>query len=235
MLVHRCYVPLLVPTGHVSTHITSRASVLADGSIWATVVPGWITAIGTAGLLIGAIVTAIYAIKAFHEQSQQLADQRKVNAEQTIVLELQTRELNESLAERKREAKQRKIAQASQVFIWTEATDEPVGEGRQRLVGRRVAIIAHLKNTSQQPVYDLVITWRKESVPWGEPEVIGSVLMPGEETSPMRVIDPSLPGHGNISLFGAVAHFRDAAGRHWRAYVNGPPTDTDIEEEREEG
>lgn len=35
------------------------------GSIWAIVVPGWITAIATAGLLADAIVTAIYAAKAF--------------------------------------------------------------------------------------------------------------------------------------------------------------------------
>ena len=233
MPVRCCYAPLPVPTGHVSTHVITHASNQAEGSIWATVVPGWITAITTAGLFIGAIVTAIYAIKTFREQSQQLEDQRKINAEQTKVLDLQASELRESLAERKREAERRKIAQASQVFIWTETTDEPVIEGLQRPIGRRMAIIAHLKNTSQQPVYDLAIVWRKRTDPWGEPDMIGLVLMPGQEASRMRIIDPSLPGHGNLSLFEAVAHFRDAAGWHWRANADGPPTD--IEEEWEEG
>lgn len=91
------------------------ASAAGAGSIWAIDVPAWITAIATFGLLVGAAFTAIYAIRAFRKQSQEVADQatmlqvqqyqleeqRKINAEQTGVLKLQADELRESLAERK--------------------------------------------------------------------------------------------------------------------------------------
>jgi hypothetical protein len=50
-------------------------------------------------------------------QSGQLAGQRKVNAEQIRVLALRAAELRESLEERKREAVERRNAQASQVWI----------------------------------------------------------------------------------------------------------------------
>jgi hypothetical protein len=53
-------------------------------------------------------------------QGQQLEDQRQLTCKQTPVLELQGQELQESLAERKREAEQRHRAQASRVFIWQE-------------------------------------------------------------------------------------------------------------------
>src|SRR5438045_181067 len=71
-------------------------------------IPTWITAIATAGLLAGAIITAVYAIKAFGAQSQQLKDQRELNAKQTRVLELQATELRESIDERKRDADERR-------------------------------------------------------------------------------------------------------------------------------
>jgi hypothetical protein len=58
-------------------------------------IPTWISAIATIGLLIGAIITAKYAIKAFGKQSQQLEDQREIN-------KLQARDLESSLEERKR-------------------------------------------------------------------------------------------------------------------------------------
>jgi hypothetical protein len=77
-----------------------------------------LTAIATAMLAAFAIVTGIYAIRAFRKQSKEvsdqismlgiqsdrLAEQRKINAEQLRVLALQAGELRESLAERKREA-----------------------------------------------------------------------------------------------------------------------------------
>lgn len=60
-------------------------------------VPTW-------GLLVGAIVTAWYARRAFKTQSKELAElqaegaeQRKVNEKQIAVLELQLRELDASL------------------------------------------------------------------------------------------------------------------------------------------
>ena len=103
----------------------------SPGSIWAADVPTWITGIGTTILAI----FAIYAIRAFAKQSQevsdqanmlqvqsgQLTEQRKVNEKQIEVLELQAAELREATAERRREAEQRHRAQASRVFITQEA------------------------------------------------------------------------------------------------------------------
>jgi hypothetical protein len=94
-------------------------------------IPTWITGVATAVLAVFAIVTAWYARQAFRKQSQEVGDQasmlkvqskqltqqRKINARQTKVLKLQARELRESLDERKREAEQRKIAQAAKVFV----------------------------------------------------------------------------------------------------------------------
>jgi hypothetical protein len=206
-----------------------------------------IIAVATVVLAVFAIVTAWYARQAYLKQSKevsdqakmlgvqskQLAEQRKINEEQTKVLDLQATELSESLAERKREAAQRKIAQASRVFIWIETTDEPLIDGIQRQITPCTAIIAHLKNTSQQPVYDIHIVWRLRDKAWDQPDYIGSVLMPGDQANRMRIINPNYPGHGNPALFGAVADFRDATGWHWQANPDGPSTD--IEEEWELG
>jgi hypothetical protein len=68
----------------------------ASGSIWATDVPGWITAIGTAALAAGAIFTVIYAIKTFGAQARQVA--------------LLVKENN-------RQAEERRRAQAAGVYI----------------------------------------------------------------------------------------------------------------------
>jgi hypothetical protein len=85
----------------------------------------WLATVATGLLAILAIVTAIFAIKAFGKQSGQLKlqqlqleDQHTVNAKQIEVLQLQAQELNSSLEERKREAGERHRAQATRVFVW---------------------------------------------------------------------------------------------------------------------
>jgi hypothetical protein len=55
-----CVPPSHAPTSHVTPHPTP-----AGDSVWATIVPTWITAVATAILAAGAIFTVIYAIKAF--------------------------------------------------------------------------------------------------------------------------------------------------------------------------
>jgi hypothetical protein len=69
------YVLLRLLACRVATH----ASTTAGGSIWAMDAPAWITAIATVGLLVGAIVTARYAIKAFRAQDKQVAILAKQN------------------------------------------------------------------------------------------------------------------------------------------------------------
>jgi len=61
----------------------------------------WLTAGATTGLLVGAIITAIYAIRAFRAQSrevtaieQQVTDQQQVTSQQARLLELQGGQLD---------------------------------------------------------------------------------------------------------------------------------------------
>lgn len=129
----------------------------------------------TWGLLAGAAVTAWYARRAFAAQGKELAElkaegaeQRRVNEKQLVVMELQRRDLEASLEQRVADAAAARSAQASQVFVWTEhlaAGNRITSIGRDFLVsgeeqkatpaGPSVAV--YLKNTSRQPIYNIVI------------------------------------------------------------------------------
>ena len=72
-------------------------------------IPTWITAVATIGLLIGAVITARCAIRAFGEQSKEVRDQASMLKIQSDQLEeqrkinaLQANDLEESLKERAR-------------------------------------------------------------------------------------------------------------------------------------
>lgn len=101
-----CYLPAQALAGHASEQSGPSAAI----------VQGWITAIATAGLLIGAIITAIFAVRAFGKQSEQLTEQRKIN-------KLQAEDLEESLKERKRLRQVAERQQANDVgFAWWPAS-----------------------------------------------------------------------------------------------------------------
>ncbi len=83
------------------------------------------TAVATIVLAVFAIVTAVFAFLAFRAQSSevttlrgQLEDQKELNPKQTPVLELQARELRESIDERKRDAEDQRQSQANKVAAW---------------------------------------------------------------------------------------------------------------------
>ena len=188
------------------------------GSIWATDVPTWITAVATVGLLIGAIFTAMYAIKAFGKQSEQLAEQREINEEQTKVLKLQATELDESIKERKRESAERRRAQANQVFVSAEPYEQE---------GEPISVIeVSVKNTSQQPIYDLNLLWPDETGEWidiGDPVSL-RVLLPGKEHKWGTSTEPSIPIQRLLMdphVIRAAITFRDAARVHWRLDSDG--------------
>ncbi len=191
-----------------------------------------ITAVATAALALFAIVTAWYARKAFRGQSQevgllqeQLDDQRKVNEKQTGVLELQAQELRESLEERKRESEQGRMAQASRVFIWQEylAADPRVSKttaymealGGAEQQDTPVAV-AHVKNSSDQPIYKLNFSWYLGSTPQGGYDR-ETPLMPGDEDTNIKPVPPG----ASRSAFGAAVLFRDAAGVRWLRRPDG--------------
>ncbi len=185
----------------------------------------WLAAVATAVLAVFAIVTAIYAIRAFGEQSKevshqakmlevqsdQLAEQRTVNAEQIGVLTLQAAELRESLEERKREAAETRQEHASKVFIWQDQIESrPIGETFS------TTITAHMKNTSEQPVYEPRFSWHHSDLPATQNQ-LKRPLMPGEEVS----TEAPVPADSGPDKFGVVAIFRDRAGIWWRARPDG--------------
>ena len=200
-------------------------------------IPTWITAIATVGLLAGAIVTAIYAIRAFRAQSkevsdqanmlkvqsQQLEEQRKINAEQTTVLRLQAKELGESLAERKQEAQLRMRAQAERVFISQENTTAVKPEEDDEPVAQRATVT--VVNTSDRPIYQAGLRWSPGSS-WdlpGIPEPLGTI-MPGDRIERFQYFSPGT----DMAVNGATLIFRDAAKVSWTLTPDGELTEKQI-------
>jgi hypothetical protein len=203
-------------------------------------VAAWVSALAAVILAVFAIVTAKYAKKAFLEQSKevrdqarmlqvqsdQLAEDRKVNAEQIRVLGLQAKELQESQDERKRQAELGRSYQARFVFL----TEEPFGgrkDGRgSGMIGGigtlQPSVTAMAHNTSDQPVYDAELRWHMGSAGHGEPnpEPIGT-LLPGAVHASKR----SFPEGTNLEVSGAVLRFRDAAGVIWMRLPDGGLTE----------
>ena len=180
-----------------------------------------LAAVATTVLAVFAIVTGIYAVRAFRKQSQEVSDQaemlrlqseqldeqRKVNAEQIRVLALQAAELGESLAKRKREAVERRNAQASQVSIAVKVTRE----GR---VGYLPELEATVVNASerQQPIYDVKLYWHLGQQGYGSPnpEVLGTILNFRDEARRRE-----FPPGTDLAGCGAGLAFRDVFGVNW--------------------
>jgi hypothetical protein len=218
-----------------------------------------ILAAATVVLGIGAVITAVFAIKAFGKQAtevtaleqqgmdqqrlinqqadmlkvqadqlevqqQGLEEQRAINVRQTDVLELQVKELRASLEQREREAGQRRHAQAAAVFIWEDRHDRDPRISQVQTAVTGVApgpvIVAHVKNTSRQPIYDVSLSWHRGSMPWQQPDPLPT-LMPGDEKDSTRALPSDLPSNVDPAVFGAVVFFRDAAGICWRVRPDG--------------
>jgi hypothetical protein len=90
----------------------------------------WLTAAATGLLALFAVITAIFAIKAYGGQS------------------IEVRLL---IAERKREAEQRHRAQRAQVFTWP--GEAPLRDAED------IRAAAFIRNSSSQPVYEISIGW----------------------------------------------------------------------------
>lgn len=168
-------------------------------------------------------------------QREQLADQHTAiedqilaNARQAKVLELQASELRESLGERKREAEQRKSAQAAQVFISQqhalaslvkETAAEREGQFHTEMWGDdSIRAEVTVANASNQPIYEAELRWHRGSAGHGDPnpEPLGTI-MPGTES----VHNRDFPLDTNMAVSGAVLRFRDAAGTTWMRRLDG--------------
>jgi hypothetical protein len=152
-------------------------------------------------------------------QRQQLDEQRAINEKQAEVAALQAQELRESLDERKHEADARRRAQASRVFIHEERLDAdpriPQASRTARGEQPQPVVVAHVMNASQQPVYNVIISWHLGTMPKGRHCL--KALMPDAEDKDIQPVPPGAPPE----KFGAVAFFRDAAGVTWRTRPDG--------------
>jgi hypothetical protein len=133
----------------------------------------WVSAGATVGLLIAAVITAVFALNAYRKQSREV--------------ELLQKQFDRDSAERRR-------AQAAQVFVWV-SQDAPDK--------------AYVKNSSKQPVYDLVV-----SLPAGNKSL--KHLMPEANRE-----FPGVGAAASDGTFTVSCTFRDAAGVCWKTTARG--------------
>lgn len=158
-----------------------------------------LTAVATVVLAVFAIITAIVAGCAFWVQSRQLEAE---------------------LGERSREAEERRREQAVQVYVW----QDPPAIASAVEAAVEVRVTAHVRNASQQPVYEVRFAWLLQGVPYGAGSVRAAPLMPGEEEANPAVVplgpgaDPLSPKPADII---AEVVFRDRAGLWWRSCADG--------------
>jgi hypothetical protein len=139
-------------------------------------------------LAVFAVVTAAFAIFAFYKQS---------------------REVDILIEQNERDIRDRHRNQASQVFIWAEA-----GSTQDQTV---TGLIAHIKNTSNRPVYDGLLGYRN-SYGHMENRFVFKVLMPDDQADTHNAFREPVPVPAfwqNNSRLQVSVRFRDAAGVFW--------------------
>jgi hypothetical protein len=183
-----------------------------------------LTAVSTTALAVFAVVTAIFALLAFRKQREDTEDQKKLisqqgeligvqqgqleeqhesNERRAAVLELQARELRASFEQRRR-------VQAAQVFIRNATPTEP---------RPHAAYGALVTNSSDQPIYDLVVRWRNEG---------GLITHPALEPDlmPQTTGSISMDNPGEVPpVCGVTVLFRDAACQCWQTTDRGALTE----------
>lgn len=177
-----------------------------------------LTAVATLALAVFALATAILAFTAWRKQSSEVRDQAKM-------LRLQAEEFKQLAAERKREAVERRRAQAQLVYIRLESAPHIVdGSGADGFT-----VIAHVRNTSRQPIHDLHFYW--EAITFDIDEVshdtaMSRPLMPDDEMSNVSPISPAVADPSDMSV---TVTFRDRAGVWWRVGTGGQLEDLSVD------
>jgi hypothetical protein len=160
-------------------------------------VPTW-------GLLFFALIGAVFAIMAFRKQSEEvrlLKDDAEVQA-----------------CERRREAEERRRAQAASIYVVREYVPGPgVTIGSPTLVrhGSPLTVAATVHNAGGRPIYDVRVHWVDGGavVQAGCEDLLGTIG-PGEQRdAPGGFVVPD--------NFVPVAYFPDAAGLRWTLTPGG--------------
>lgn len=184
-----------------------------------------------------AILTAVYAVRAFRKQSQEVSEQakqlkiqfdrfdlqekqfeeqRKINAKQVEVFEFQVAELRESLGERRREALLRGRVQASRVSLIAKVIQTTPGDSDS---GFRLDMTVANGN-NPLPVYDARRYWYSNGKldEMNNPELLGTVL--DTATASRDFMPGSKPRD-----CGALLTFRDATRADWIRDMEGNLTE----------
>lgn len=80
-------------------------------------------------------------------------------------------------------------------------------------------MIAHIKNTSEQPVYELELTWHQGAALRGSVKALG-VLLPAAQQNLQRELAENF-SPASRERFGVTLRFRDAAGVRWTVDQDG--------------
>jgi hypothetical protein len=152
-------------------------------------------------------------------QRQQLEDQRAAGARQAEVLDLQAAELRESLEERKRDAGERKRAQAAQVTAWFTLTSDKTWA-------------AVIRNASELPILDVRTFFHYVAEKWqggdwdtrplgGPTERIR--VLPPQQDRPVWIPENVWSQMTEVSDNNYVVsiEFTDAAGNRWERNSRG--------------
>jgi hypothetical protein len=122
-----------------------------------------------------------------------------------------------------REAFDRRRAQASRVFVWVkQERSKALSQAQRAGTGQQLPetiVIARITNTSEQPIYDLELTWHEGAALRGSVEARG-VLMPGKQEDLKRQV-PENFSPASRERFGVTLGFRDAAGVRWTVDQDG--------------
>jgi len=169
--------------------------------------PAWIAAIAALVAAIGVLTAAWLARAAFTAQ-------RELTARLTDTLEVQARELRQSLDERRR-------AQACHVFIELDRIGPEPAEPDSP--PSRVSATVH--NASSQPIYDLYVIWQLGTIRMGRPDPAPR-LLPGKQVYFERYPEPSSNGAApDATTLTAFLTFRDAFGTRWTVREDGTLSD----------
>ena len=208
-----------------------------------------VTAVATAVLAAGAIVTAVFAYLALRKQSQEVrtldretrdhaklleiqsgrldaqreqpTDQQTLNKQQTEVLALQAQELAESMAQRKRAADDRHRAQAARVSI-----SEDKDPGRAAIRGPALITGYAISPSVTGTVHN------SSEQPIYDVEIRWHASTAGYGEPNPEPVGVILPGDNaersrefepgtNLDVSGAVVRFTDAAGVRWLRRPDG--------------
>lgn len=175
-------------------------------------------------------------------ESEQLADQKRVNTEQIRLMALQEEELRAAQDDRERQDIERREAQAHQVAAWFGSDSDREETGKLRPVWG-----AFLRNASLLPVFDVRVFFHfVQQLSSGGVGARGLSWYPidrGGPIEPIRVLPPderrfveipeeirTMSDRCDAQTYVVAIHFTDAAGIRWVRDGRGELVDVKIDE-----